>query len=325
MAHITPPQPECPLVLVEPTTERGVMDIDREAVIAQYKAQGALLLRGFGADLHQFQAFAKQFCRTSVINESPGRTPLDQAKSIYSVDGGTNAFSLHPELSREPWKPDVAFFGCLSAPGQGGMTTVCDGVTLAQELPTKVRHGLERRRLVYVKGTWPELLEYWLGTSTPDDFCITHPPKNCPYEFFRVRDGRVARMFSRPALHKPMFADALAFGNFLLFARFNNGRSDFPLLDDLHPVPEEWLQAIKTTGDVLTMAVQWQQGDVLMLDNTRFMHGRTAIADVSERQIATYFGYLDFAVPDPEEPLDAIWRREDFDPPHPPEHLIQRN
>ena len=89
------------------------------------------------------------------------------------------------------------------------------------------------------------------------------------------------------------------------------------------PVPEEWLQAIKATGDRLTAAIDWQQGDVLVLDNTRFLHGRTAITDAAERQIATFFGYLAFAVPDPEEPTDPIWRRADFCPPAPPPELVR--
>ena len=324
MARFTSPQPGRPLVLVEPDTEQVLAQLDPDSVAAQYKAHGALLLRGFTADLAQFHAFAKQFSRTAVVNESPGRTALDEAKSLYTVDGGTNAFALHPELSREPWKPDLAMFGCLTAPGEGGRTTVCDGIALARALPDEVRRGLEGRRLIYLKGCWPELLEFWLGTAEPDDDLLRNPPPRCPYKFMRIADGRIARYFSRPALHQPMFADELAFGNFLLFARFNNGRGDFPLFDDMKPVPEAWLQAIKATGDKLSYAVEWQQGDVVMLDNTRFMHGRTAITDPAERQIATYFGYLDIALPDPEEPADAIWRRADFDPPHPPEHLVRR-
>ena len=35
----------------------------------------------------------------------------------------------------------------------------------------------------------------------------------------------------------------------------------------------------------------------------------------AERLILTYFGYLSFAIPDPEEPPNAIWRRENFEPP----------
>jgi len=112
-----------------------------------------------------------------------------------------------------------------------------------------------------------------------------------------------------------MFADEQAFRNFLLFARFVRGRRDFPLLDDMTPVLESALQAIKAAADALTVEIEWRDGDVLMLDNTRFMYGRTAIDGSRERRIATFFGYLDFAEPDPEEPRDPVWRREDFLPP----------
>jgi alpha-ketoglutarate-dependent taurine dioxygenase len=323
MAHFIPPQPGRPFVLVESEGEASVVQVDPALVLAQYQRHGALLFRGFATDLDQFYAFAKHYCQTSVVNESPGRALLDPAHAIYSVDGGTGAFSLHPELSREPWKPDLALFGCLSAPSTGGQTTLCDGIALVKAMPPVVRSGLADRRLLYIKTSWPELLDYWLGSTAPDDALLRNPPADCPYRFMRLNDGRIARHFSRPALHKPMFSDEPAFGNFLLFARFNNGRIGFPLLDDFSPVPDDWLRAIRDTGDDLSTAVAWRKGDVLMLDNTRFMHGRTAITDPQQRQIATYFGYLTGAVPDPEEPKNAIWRREDFEPPRPPDYLLR--
>ena len=112
-----------------------------------------------------------------------------------------------------------------------------------------------------------------------------------------------------------MFADGPAFGNFLLFARFTRGIRDHPLLHDGRPVPEAWLQAIQAAGERLSVAIEWRPGDLMMLDNTRFLHGRTAITDPGERLILTHFGYLGFALPDPEEPADPIWRRQDFRPP----------
>ena len=220
-------------------------------------------------------------------------------------------------MSREPWNADAAFFACLSAPSRGGATTICDGVELVRALPEEVRCGLDGRRLLYVKPTWPGLLEYWLGTPEPSDEQLANPPESCPYRFRRFGE-EVVRFFTRPALHRPMFIDAPAFGNFLLFARFNNKRPDHPLLDDGRQVPEAWLQAIKAAGDRLAVEVAWQPGDVLMLDNTRFMHGRTAILDAGERLIATFFGYLNFAERDPEEPPNPLWRRTDFLPPLPP-------
>ena len=312
------PGPGQPHVIVEAAGEAQLSDVDAGLVVDLYKQHGALLFRGFGADVAQFRAFSRQFSSTAVINESPGRTPIDPQANIQSVDGGTGPFALHPELSREPWKPDVAMFCCLSAPSRGGQTTICDGVALAREMPEPVRSALESRRLLYLNPAWPELLDYWLGTPNPTDAQLSAPPPSCPYRFQRMPNGQVARGFTRPALHKPMFTDAPAFGNFLLFARFTRGVSDYPLLDNGHPVPEAWLQAVKATGDRLMVEIGWQAGDVVMLDNSRFMHGRTAIIDSGERLIATYFGYLNFAIPDAEEPVNAIWRRQDFEPPRPP-------
>jgi alpha-ketoglutarate-dependent taurine dioxygenase len=313
MPLIRLPGPGQPHVILARDGERGVLDIDRATIVDLYKAHGALLLRGFDIDVPQFRGFAQQFCSTSVVNESPGRQPVDPDAHIYTVDAGTRAFPLHPELSREPWKPDVAFFGCVSAPSEGGKTTICDGIALVQAMPPALREALAPRRLLYIQSTWRSLLEFWLGTPTPTDAQLASPPAGCPYEFRRFPEG-VARIFSRPALHRPMFVDAPAFGNFLLFARAL-GRNDSVVLDDGRPLQEQWAQIISATAERLTVPIDWQSGDLLMLDNTRFMHGRTEISDPAERLILTYFGYLSFAIPGPEEPPNAIWRRENFEPP----------
>ena len=99
--------------------------------------------------------------------------------------------------------------------------------------------------------------------------------------------------FATGVASRLMFIDEPAFANFLLFARFTHNRPDYPLLDDMQRVPEDWVQAIRVTGERLSARVAWQAGDVLMLDNTRFMHGLHANRGFSERLIATYFGYLE--------------------------------
>lgn len=314
MVTVTEPTPERPFALIAAAGAGGVLDVDPARVIDLFKRHGALLLRGFGADLDAFRRFAGQFCATSVFNESPDRALLDEEHHIQSVNGGAEAFPLHPELSREPWKPDACFFHCLSPPRSDGRTTLCDGVEIVKALPAGLREELGRRRLLYRQFATPEALAFWLGTSTPGDDDLAHPPAACPYTFTR-EPGGIVRQFTRPALHIPMFTAAPAFGNFLLFARFLLGRADFPVFSDGQRVPEPWLQAIKRASDALTVPVGWQRGDLLMLDNSRFMHGRTAITDTAERQIASYFGYLNFAPVNPEEPPAPLWRQERFRPP----------
>ena len=309
-----PPTAERPLVLIEGDGSASPLSVDPLLIEREYRAHGALLLRGFMFDVAGFRAFAERICTTSVFNESPNRALIDPASTIQSVDKGVDAFPLHPELSREPWRPDTCLFACFDAPAEGGETTVCDGVDIVAQLPLDLVGEMRRRRLLYIQPASPEVLQYWLGTATPDDALLASPPPTCPY-FFRRAGGRIVRAFSRALLHKPMFHDGPAFGNFLLFARDHLGLANFPCLDDGKPVPTAWLDAVRTAAAPITYAVPWRRGDIVLLDNSRFMHGRRAIVDPRRRMIASYFGYVGFAEPDPAEPRDAPWRRGQFTPP----------
>jgi alpha-ketoglutarate-dependent taurine dioxygenase len=305
-----------PFVLVEGKGQRLLDALDPARIFDLYRQHGALLLRGLSADLVEFSTFVRQFCPVAVQNESGNRAKLDENSDIQSVNLGTRPFPLHPELSREPWKPDSCFFFCISPPSRGGLTTLCDGVDIVRRLPDPIRRAMEGRRLRYILPAPPEVLAYWLGTATPTDDDLSNPPLGCPFTFER-NGGRVVRIFTRPLLHRPMFTDEPAFGNFLLFARYLRGIRTFPLLDDGQVVPDEWIEAVKAASDPITVPVDWRKQDLLMLDNSRFMHGRTAVDATDDRVIATYFGYLKNAAPQPEEPADPAWRRPGFRPPVP--------
>ncbi|MEO8890080.1 MAG: TauD/TfdA family dioxygenase, partial [Coleofasciculaceae cyanobacterium] len=44
-------------------------------------------------------------------------------------------------------------------------------------------------------------------------------------------------------------------------------------------IPESVIDEIQTITEQLIQLVAWQKSDVLMIDNTRLMHGRRAFAD----------------------------------------------
>lgn len=313
MAELISPAADRPYATLRAEQERSPLDVPADMIVTLYKQHGALLLRGFSLDVDQFRRFAEQFCVTSTFNESSGRAILDEVHNIQSVNRGVIPFPLHAELSREPWKPDACFFGCLNPPSAEGATTICDGVEIVRNLPDEVRRAFEGRRLLYVLEALPEEIAYWIGTSTPSDRDLAAASRQTPY-FFKRLGNTIVRGFTRPALHKPMFTDDPAFGNFLLFARYCRRMTDFPVFEDGSIIPDALVHSVKTVSDGLTVAIAWQRGDLLMLDNTRFMHGRTAVVDPGERLIASYFGYLHFAPPDPEEPVDPPWRRGSFNP-----------
>ena len=303
-----------PLLVIQGAAGISPMAVDAAAIESLFRDYGALLLRGFALDVGTFRQFADRICETSVFNESPNRALLDPESNIQSVDLGTEPFPLHPELSREPWRPDVCLFACFHAPRHGGETTVCDGVELVKHLPPELVAEMRRRSIFYFQQASPDALEFWLGTSSPTPEQLAHPRKQCPY-FFMDDGDRVFRGFGRPLLNKPMFIDEPAFANFLLFARDYQHVDNFPVLENGSTVPEEWMAAVRDAAARVTYDVAWQAGDLLILDNSRYMHGRRAITDPDNRMIASYFGYVGFAPRSAFEPVDPIWRRSNFKAP----------
>ena len=312
--QINAPSPSFPLAVVNATGDGQLNQVDRDLLFALYREHGALLLRGFAVDLDAFGTFAQNYCPVPIHNESGKRLVLDGASGVQSVNLGVRSFPLHPELSREPWRPDSAFFCCVKPPSSGGQTTVCDGVEIVRQLPRELRREMATRRIRYAVPATAADLHFWLGKSQPDEILLQNPPAECPFTFER-HEGRLMRCFTRPLLHRTRFQHDLAWGNFILFARYLRGVKTYPLLDDWTVVPDDWVETVKAISDRLTVEIGWREQDLLMVDNSRFMHGRTEVVPGDGRMIATYFGYLANAEPDPEEPASPAWRKPGFVPP----------
>lgn len=281
-----------PYVVTPGRDGEGLAGLDTARVDALFRENGAILFRGFGADLPAFKSFTRRFSPIAVFNESGERDVVDKETTIQTVNLGSAPFPLHPELSRVPWRPDLAFFCCQSAPTRDGQTTICDGVELVRRLPDDVRGWLSGRSFLYREPVSLKSLHYWLGVERPSREQLANPPSGCPFRFdVDETDGLIYRSFTAPVLYDVPAANAPAFGNFLLFARFLLGRSDFPVLSDGESIPEFVVSALKEVSDTLSVPVDWRAGDLLMVDNWRFMHGRRAIHSTQERLILTYFGY----------------------------------
>lgn len=294
-------------ILTPSTPGQTLTAIDKALVQDAYKTYGALLFRGFPLDLDIFREITQAYCTHAVFNESGGRQLVDDEQVIQTVNEGARPFPLHPELSREPWKPDVCWFGCLIPPKSGGQTLICDGTTIVEKLPARVFRAFENRRLVYTRTTAPAELEYWLGSADITDERLQNPPEDCPFSYKWI-DGEIYRSFSRPVLHKPMFSDKLCFGNFLLFSRYHNNNYAFATFEDGSIVPATLTRSVKWIGDRCSVPIRWRANDLVMLDNTRFMHGRRRIKDTNHRYILSNFGYLNFAAAIEEEGPSPRWR-----------------
>ncbi|WP_338294871.1 TauD/TfdA family dioxygenase [Planctobacterium marinum] len=290
--------------------DERLTNIDRQQIIEAYLDKGALLFRGFKTDQAIFRSFAQSFCDFSVFNGSKQRKLLDGKNNIQTVNLGFDEFPLNAELAKDPWKPEVCFFACLKPPTSGGQTTICDGIELVKRLDKKLdvndQKRLKKNFLVYQNRATQEELDFWLNDKND----LSSIRSDCPFNFIKTKDG-ISSSYIVPALHKPMWKNQLAFGNLLLIARFRHKLKNFPFFGDGTLVSTELLQTVKDEAEQITHEVNWQESDVLMLDNSRHMHGRRAIVEDDQRLILSSCGYLNFAH-ESSYFIDGPWRKENW-------------
>jgi Taurine catabolism dioxygenase TauD, TfdA family len=166
------------------------------------------------------------------------------------------------------------------------------GSLIAGALPDDVLHQLEGKMLRYRRTTPISFLEKVFGTR--DGAALRMSLRASSYsQFYEVRGKEVLQNFVAPALHSTKFLQKPVFANNILH-NFRPGQPLlYPTFADGNSIPEHLIVGIDNVARRYTLEIQWRDNDVLMFDNTRFMHGRRAIVD-PQRTLWTQFSDVDF-------------------------------
>jgi hypothetical protein len=191
--------------------------------------------------------------------------------------------------------------------GGGGETTICDGVTLTKALSPELHKHLTENSLAHTLPTDLNWCADFLGEDGLQTSELESFSDQATFQF-KVRGEQLFRTYFRPMLHKPMFYDEWAYGSFLVFARQKLQVREFPCYANGSEVSDALVEEIETISNRLAMAIKWRKDDVLMLDDTRFMHGRNPIGDPQSRRIFTLLGYLSFVPDDCPNLAKQTWR-----------------
>lgn len=299
-----------PLLHIEPTGDNAadIAAAVRDAVVER----GAVVVRDRGADRSRFESLATRLCRR--FHHSGARSQLREAGDGYTTRTFDSNFTLlpHAEGAFRPsidaalpdpvcgTPPELCFFHCLVAPtAEGGETAVVDGVAFLRAIDGSLRERLERTGLEYRMVWGPERWKAEFATDDPDRLDgILAGVAGVHHQFdgeelhLSYRTGAIrttlgglpslaiAALAHLPRVAHPAFCEAYCRPTNRVFHGDGEELSDAAvgeMLDAMEP---------------LVVRHRWCEGDTLVLDNARYLHGRFRAPVDSPRVLLSRFGWL---------------------------------
>ncbi len=279
-------------IRLESENRSNVMDVDPEQVKSHYREHGAVLLRNFDIDADTFEAFTNQFSDDYMDNQGSGslRETINKKgdgtiQSVsYAVGRKTQlnfGLPLHADRSYIADQPELMWFYCVRPADSEGETTLCDGVRLCEEFSPATRELFTTTDIKYLRhypsGDWQKLYH----TDDVDEVRRLCEINELELEF--SEDDTMHTVYTTRAITKSKYGNHDTFNNSILIVQWQEDDLDrkvsFVRMADGSRIPDEVLADVRRAADKVTYAVSWQPGDLVMIDNTRLLHGRNQFAD----------------------------------------------
>jgi Taurine catabolism dioxygenase TauD, TfdA family len=270
--------------------------LTKTAVFRQIEQAGYLLFRNFNADMQGFSAFVRKL--STRITLDPARSFGDVSHVAQKVDAGYEAIGLHCENGNSPFSPELCWFYCAKAPSVRSQTTVCDGVRVWNKLGSDTRRAFIEQDIVYSRrveeAKWKRFVFHNLHEQKRlDDVSIDDVIALAgDAEHARITpgaDGSIHYSFRTAAAHATLFSTQIAFANSILGPSYHY-EAPVTTFANGAPLTTSMPTEIAELSESVTDEIDWQSGDVVLIDNTRVMHGRRRIED-PDREIYNALSY----------------------------------
>jgi alpha-ketoglutarate-dependent taurine dioxygenase len=279
-------------------------ECDAGLVKETLKQHGALLVRA-GATLEEFEWLSDQLITPMVhhsTSTSVERDVVNVDRTTSTVNKGMDYIPLHREGSYAPGCPDLLMLYCVRPADAGGETTLCDGVELLPALPTRIREFVDPSILRWKWSAGPERWQAFLGVSSKAAASATLEKiklRLAPYEQLDASfDGDTLEgVFQTLCVIPTKWGGQRSFCNSLLIYHYREATPFYPKsqyvpsLGDGSPFPTPVLEEIAACAEQRTRKVYWEENQILIFDNSRYMHGRTGFTD-SRRRILVRMGHV---------------------------------
>ncbi|MGV0102205.1 TauD/TfdA-like domain-containing protein [Nostoc sp. DSM 114160] len=255
----------------------SILELDKEEIISLFKANGILLFRGFDVDVDIFKKFTN-LLSTDFINYASGafsRRVINGDETLLSVNDFKSEIKLHGEMYYQQNIPLMLWFFCANPPLKDGETTVCDGRQFFNEMSSSTKELFRQKKL---KFNVRMSQEDWQKKYQTDDLNPLEEMCQKNNTHLTINDDRsILLEYISPAIIPSRCGKYQVFINSLLPTKQLNPK--ILNLEDDSEIPEEVISELNEIAEKITTEISWQKSDILMIDNTRVLHGRRSFAD----------------------------------------------
>ncbi|WP_229530195.1 TauD/TfdA family dioxygenase [Planctobacterium marinum] len=260
---------------------------------SQFKEHGCLLLRKL--PLHSSNQFGKalsQIIGAELLEYTYRSTPRKGLKGgVYTATEyyADETILQHNENAYSNTFPSDLGFYCMTPAQHGGQTPICDSRKIYHQIPEAIRDNFEKKGILYVRNysnfdlPWEEVFQ----TNSKDDVEKYCQMNDISWQWLPDNCLRTKQILPATIVH-PDTGETIWFNQAHLFhvSALNNdvrsqlqnlGEENLPrntYYGDGSSIDEADLTLIRNLYQENKILFDWQRGDLMILDNLRYTHGR---------------------------------------------------
>lgn len=266
------------LILLANKKDKNINTLSKKKIIELFKKDGIIIFRNYNFNHKNILKFTSNFT-SKYANDANRRNSRDESKKLNEVDYGHKKMSLHSEASFSPSWPEVVWFFCNDiGQNKSGKTTFCDGQSLWKELNLETKNFFLQYPLKFELNI-PLGFRKKKSTKNWNIGKIGTSIGKLDYKrgYLRINQTRFAVNINR-------FNSKFNFSNHFLYKNTDPTILRWEVLG-CKKIPKKVINDVEKKSLELTYKHEWKKSDLIMVDNRRFMHGRTALNKKIKRDI----------------------------------------
>lgn len=281
-----------------------------DALKKELDCTGAILFRGFPVvDAESYDAFFAAFgYQNFTYKESlSNAVRINYTPFVFTANEAPKHVEiyLHNEMAQTPIYPSIISLFCEQAADQGGATALCRSDFMYERLIEAAPEQMQKLEATGIKYTTrmpaedsPESGQGRSWRSTLDVETREQAEaklQNLKYTWTWNEDGSLSAQTAALAAIKPLGDGRKSFFNQIVAAYQGwQGVKENPSValcfGDDSEIGKDFLDTIVSASEALAYDLEWQDGDVAIVNNNMAMHGRKPYSGERKRKVLVVLG-----------------------------------